>query len=57
MQQGVNVAVGFGRIHENEGEAAFVKANLVAAGSLAEPAIRINQFLGLHFAGPLACLG
>ena len=56
MQQRVNVAVRLGRIHEDEGEAAFVKTDLVTAWRLAESAVRVNQLFRLHFTGPLACL-
>ena len=56
MQQCVNVAVRIGGVHENEGEAAFVKTDLVSARSLAQPGIWIDKLFCLHFTGPLACL-
>ena len=57
VQERVDVPVRAGGIHEDEGEAALVKADLVAAGGLAEPGIRVDKVLGLHLPGPLARLG
>ena len=56
MQQRVDVAVRAGGIHEDEGEAALVETDLVSARSLAEPGIRVDELLCLHFAGPFAGL-